>query len=214
MGRRTAARPGSDQGQRRILDAAREAFATYGFEGASLRAISQEAGVLHTAMLYHYNTKEDLWCAVMAELCEELEGRIAACTQEMQGASPDALARRVVREFVHFCADRPELHRIMTIEGRSETTRLAWLVDTYTNRMFKGVAAMARAADIPNSTDPVRLFYAIIGLAASTFTLAPEFRRLSGRDPFKPKEIEATAALVERLIFGNETQKGRKARSQ
>ena len=63
---------------------------------------------------------------------------------------------------------------------------------------------MARSADPSIAGDPIRLYYAIVGLAASTFSLAPEYKRLSGRDPFNPKEVEATAELVERLIFGAE----------
>jgi TetR/AcrR family transcriptional regulator len=203
MRRKDLAKPSSSEGRRRILEAARTAFATYGFEGASLRAISAEAGVLHTAMLYHFNSKEVLWRAVMAELFEDLEARFGRRRLELQGAPTELLARKLLRDFVHFCAERPQLHRIMTIEGRSDTDRLAWLVDRYTRPLFEGVLSVslsARQAAIFG--DPIRLYYALIGLAASTFTLAPEFKRLSQRDPFDPVEIEATAGMVERLIFG------------
>ena len=204
MGRKpkTSAKPGSDEGRRLILDAARDAFATFGFEGASLRAISAKAGVLHTAMLYHFHSKDALWRAVMAELLEELEARIESPAPDMADATEDALARRRVRDFVHFCAERPELHRIMTIEGRSDTSRLTWLIDNYTMRLFEGVTSLVHATNPSIFDDPVRLYYAIVGLAASSFTLAPEYKRLSGRDPFSAEEVEATAALVERLIFG------------
>jgi hypothetical protein len=90
----------------------------------------------------------------------------------------------------------------MTIEGRGDSPRLAWLVNTYVRGQFERVASIARAANPSIAGDPIRLYYAIVGLAASTFSLAPEFKRLCGRDPFNPKEIEATAELVERLIFG------------
>jgi len=202
MGRKAVAKPSSDEGLRRILYAARAAFANVGFEGASLRAISAEAGVLHTALLYHFNTKELLWRAVMAEIFEDLQVRVAKRMAQMRTAGKGARARQLVRDFVHFCAERPELHRIMTIEGRSDTPRLAWLVKNYTKPLFDAVAATAPQARAGVFTDPIRLFYAIIGLAASTFTLAPEYKRLSGRDPFSAKEIEATAELVETLIFG------------
>lgn len=202
MNKRVAAKPNSDEGQRRILDAARGAFATFGYEGASLRSISAEAGVLHTAMLYHYRTKDTLWRAVMTELFEDISGRYARRTAELKSVPSKTLARELVRVFVHFCADRPELHRILTIEGRCESPRLTWLVDTHIRKLYERLAFVPGAADTSIAGDPIRLYYAIIGLAASTFSLAPEYKQLSGRDPFSPKEIEATAALVDRLIFG------------
>lgn len=203
MGRK--AKPGSDEGLKSIILAARHAFAAHGYDGASLRQISAEAGVLHTAMLYHFPTKEALWKAVMADMFEALDARFAARTAAHAGAHPESsprdLARALVREFVLFCSECPELHRIMTSEGRSETDRLSWLVDTYSKRVFDAVAALAPAAN-PLLRDPVRLYYAIIGLSASVFTLAPEYRRLSGKDPFAPREIAATADIVEAIIFG------------
>lgn len=208
MKKRIAAKPSSDEGHRRILDAARGQFAAFGFEGASLRVISAEAGVLHTAMLYHFNTKETLWRAVMTELFDDITGRYVKRTAKVGAAPPRKLARALVREFVHFCAERPELHRIMILEGRSDTPRLTWLVNNYVRAMFERFASVARSAGTSIADDPVRLYYATIGLAASTFTLAPEFKHLSGRNPFDPKEVAATAKLVERLIFGGDTGRG------
>jgi TetR/AcrR family transcriptional regulator len=194
------AKPGSDKGLRSIILAARRAFAAHGFDGASLRQISAEAGVLHTAMLYHFPTKDALWKAVMADMFEALEARFAARAAAHSASDPRDLARALVREFVMFCAECPELHRIMTSEGRSETDRLSWLVDTYSKRLFNAVTAMAPAAN-PLLNDPIRLYYAIIGLSASVFTLAPEYRRLSGKDPFAEDEVAATADIVEMIVF-------------
>lgn len=200
MGKAKTSKPGSDEGQRRILLAARAAFATNGFEGASLRAISAEAGVLHTAMLYHFPTKDALWRAVMADLFEVVEGRLQAAAATASGKATDTIARATIRAFVQFCAEFPELHRIMTSEGRSDTDRLAWLVDNYSRRLFGAVQTMAPVAN-PLLADPIRLYYAIIGLSASIFTLAPEYSRLSGRDPFAPDEVKATADLVVTLVL-------------
>ncbi|MBU6320744.1 MAG: TetR family transcriptional regulator [Alphaproteobacteria bacterium] len=203
MGKTVLSRPGSDEGLRRILDAARDAFSTYGFEGASLRSISAEAGVLHTALLYHFPSKDRLWRAVMSEMMEDLEARIAVRTASGDGEDPSAVSRLILRDFVYFCAERPELHRIMTHEGRHDTPRLSWMIETYTGRLYAAVGELMDSVDRSIFPDPIHLYYAIIGLAASTFTLAPEYQRLSGRSPFDPKQVETTAALLEQLIFGS-----------
>lgn len=187
----------------RILEAAREAFAAQGYEGASLRTISANAGVLHTAMLYHFKNKETLWKAVMTELFAGLSARRDQLAEEFAGADPSRFARAAIRDFVMFCAEHPELHRIMTNEGRAETDRMHWLVENHTRPFYEGITAMSASLSLrPEFQDPVRLYYAVIGLSASAFTLAPEFKVLSGRDPFAPDEVETTANLVEAIIFG------------
>ena len=50
--------------QARLLDAAERQFADRGFEGASLRQITSEAGVNLAAANYHFGDKESLFAAV------------------------------------------------------------------------------------------------------------------------------------------------------
>jgi len=196
-------RPSSDEGQRRILDAACTAFANQGFDGASLRQISAAAGVLHTAMLYHFRTKDLLWRAVMDDLFGDLQDRMVEAARSADAANPLDLARRQVATFIRFSAERPQLHRIMTNEARADSPRLDWLVETYTRWMFAAVSDIAAELPLAEAlSDPVRLYYAIIGLSTAPFTLAPEFQRLSGLDPFCAAEIDKTVAYVEALILG------------
>jgi AcrR family transcriptional regulator len=48
----------------RILAAGRATFATAGFDGATLRAVADRAGVQHQLIVYHFGTKLALWKAV------------------------------------------------------------------------------------------------------------------------------------------------------
>src|SRR5918995_3621308 len=52
----------------KILDAAERLFATHGFAGTSLRAVTKEAGVNLAAVHYHFGTKEDLLRAVLSRI--------------------------------------------------------------------------------------------------------------------------------------------------
>lgn len=61
--KRTGRRPGTTQSRQAILTAARAKFAVHGYEGASIRAIAQEAGV-DTALIHHFFlSKEGLFAA-------------------------------------------------------------------------------------------------------------------------------------------------------
>ena len=49
-----------------ILDAAEQVFGTHGFDGTSMRLISEEAGVTQSLLHYHFANKEGLYAAVFA----------------------------------------------------------------------------------------------------------------------------------------------------
>ena len=64
---RTGRRPGDATNTKAdILEAAREAFASLGYEGATMRRIADEAGVDSALIAYHFGTKEQLFVAVHA----------------------------------------------------------------------------------------------------------------------------------------------------
>ena len=54
----------------RLLHAATDAFAEYGYEGASLRAIADNAGVSFQLIAYYFGSKEELWVATVDFLFE------------------------------------------------------------------------------------------------------------------------------------------------
>jgi AcrR family transcriptional regulator len=54
----------------RLLQAATDAFAEHGFEGASLRAIADSAGVSFQLIAYYFGSKEELWVATVDYLFE------------------------------------------------------------------------------------------------------------------------------------------------
>lgn len=63
--RRTGRRPGRPDTRQAVLDAARNAFATTGFAGTSIRRIARDAGV-DAAMIHHYfGTKDKLFLATV-----------------------------------------------------------------------------------------------------------------------------------------------------
>lgn len=55
-----------DDSRDTILDAAERVFATHGFEGASMRLISREAGVAQALLHYHFKTKDGLYEMIFA----------------------------------------------------------------------------------------------------------------------------------------------------
>ncbi len=61
---------------RRIVRAAGQAFGRLGFEGASMNAIAQEAGVSKSLVLYHFESKEQLFVEVQLQVFSDVLDRV------------------------------------------------------------------------------------------------------------------------------------------
>ena len=65
--------PGPEVGEEntrdRIFGAAGEVFAEQGFEGATVRAITERAGVNLAAVNYHFRDKAELYTRVVVDAC-------------------------------------------------------------------------------------------------------------------------------------------------
>jgi TetR/AcrR family transcriptional regulator len=188
----------------RIIAAAREAFSTMGFEGASLRSVAKDAGVPHQLATYYFKTKEELWMAVMDELAIGFFTRLGDRIRGLEGVDAATKLRLVVREFVKYSAENPQLHRLMTMEGRKESERLIWLIKRHVSRHFAISTKLIREAQalgIVRPGDPSQLHYCTIGIATAAFSLAPEYKLVTGHDPFTRPHVEQIADLVCDFLF-------------
>ena len=111
------ARPASDRSQRtreRLLDAAERLFAERGFEGTSLRAVTQAAGASVSAAHYHFGSKEALLHATLLRRVEPVNrARLARLGALEERGGPVAL------EALLDCFLRPALEA----RGASPATR-------------------------------------------------------------------------------------------
>lgn len=194
----TGARRG-DNVRSRVLKAALEIFGAYGFDGASTRAVAQRAGVTHTLVLYHFQTKDNLWIAAL----EHALGNYTDPLRENLETSVDRPAaeglRTFVEQFVRLSARLPQIHRILMMEGKQDTARLRWVLDNHLRNHFTAVRDLIRRGQEEGSvrqTDPARLYYLIIGAGGTPFTIPTEYKQFTGRDIFSETEIDKTIAFI------------------
>jgi TetR/AcrR family transcriptional regulator len=187
----------------RIQCAALEAFAQAGFDGASTRAIAARADVTQQLITYHFGSKLALWKAVADRIFVELGARFDARLRGLKGVDDDTTDRLLVREFLSFGAERPELTRLMMHEGGRRGPRLRWLVERHVRPLCLRMRERLLAAQSHGravSGDPWQLTYILIG-ATMLFAQSAEFQLLTGRDPVEPEFLEAHADLVLRLLM-------------
>ncbi len=200
-----ATRPSADATRERILSAALELFSERSFEGATTREIATRAGVTQPLLNYHFSSKDELWRAAVDGLFAELEEALTTRAEGLRGVDELAAAKLLIREFVHFSATHPQLHRTITQECKSDGPRMDWLVERHVRPRYEQAAALfaplvasGHVPDIP----VVHLYYLLTGAGPTMFVLAPECRRLTGIDPSAPDVVEAHADAVITLLFG------------
>lgn len=188
----------------RVLAAALECFGAFGFAGTSTRAVAERAGLSHPLLLYHFQSKEQLWRSTMETVIgryrAELEQRLA----EADPADPAAGLRAFIENFVAFSARFPQLHRIMTQQSTQGSDRIHWLIESYLRESFKTVCALivaGQASGRVRAGDPARLYYAVIGLGGTLFSVSTEFKLLTRRDVFSPRELRRTVDLILAFVF-------------
>jgi AcrR family transcriptional regulator len=199
-------RRSADSTREAILDAALDVFSERSFEGATTREIATRAGVTQPLLNYHFSSKDELWRAAVDRLFATLNDALGARAAGLRGVDEVTTQKLLVREFVHFSARYPQLHRIITAESKIDGPRMDWLVERHVRPLYEATtAAFARLTaqgHLP-AIPPAHLYYLLTGAAPTMFVLAPECRRLSGIDPFADDVIEQHADAVITLLFGS-----------
>lgn len=194
-------KPDAQTARMRIISGAKECFALAGFEGTSTRQIAAHAGVAQSLVLYHFDSKDALWRAVMdhifaaTEALDVLHARnIAASIKQRLTDTIDAIVR--------LCEREPDLHRLMTLEGRCQSERLSWLVDTHLRGFFEPTRDLiieGQKEGTVRQGDPTMLYYTMIAIAGSMFSLEPEMRLLDPQN--QTDKASAVRALIQAALF-------------
>jgi AcrR family transcriptional regulator len=185
-----------------ILDAAFRRFATYGYDGVSVRTLNRELGVSHNLIHQRFGSKQGLWYAAVDRAFSAQITQLATAFDPRLDDPLDQL-NHAIRRFVHYSAERPELLGLMNIEARVDSERLDYIYDTY---LAPALAPLGRLLEHLHKNGRIRLislralFFLIAHGAAAPFTLAPLARHFDNTDPLDPNQIAEQAALTADVI--------------
>ncbi len=106
--------PEQEDTRYRLVAAGRHLFSTRGFHGASVRALTTEAGVNLGAVTYHFQSKEGLYEAVLDHCFGPVRERVAMAAR--LPISPMEQVDLFVRGMYQHLWDNPELPRLIVQE--------------------------------------------------------------------------------------------------
>jgi AcrR family transcriptional regulator len=104
----------ADDTRSALIEAGRDLFVTKGFDGASVRAITQRAEANLGAITYHFGSKLELYHAVLESELSPLADRVVAAGDGV-GPAVERMAAIVEAYFRHL-EDHPHLPRLMLQE--------------------------------------------------------------------------------------------------
>jgi len=173
-----------------LLETAIELFSTRGYDGVSIRALEVQADVQRGAVAYHFENKEQLWRTAI----DRLTGRAAAyfdpLEQTLQVLDEDERVRAMIAVFIRFSAETPELSRLMVQEGRHDSWRLQYIIETFSRRRITWADELTGWLRNPH------IFYIVIGASTLVFDVEYECRHLFDVDPTTDEFIREHASQV------------------
>jgi TetR/AcrR family transcriptional regulator len=193
-----------DDVRHRVLTAALECFGSSGFEGTSTRTVATRAHVTHTLVIYHFQSKDQLWIATMERALSQYTDALKAQVYKTHEGTPRAAFAAFIEQFVRMSSRFPQIHRILTMESNQNTERLKWIIKHYLRDHFNTVRGLIRRGQDEGSVrqcDPARLYYLIISAGGTPFTIATEYRAFTGRDVFSEAEILRNIAFIYEIVF-------------
>lgn len=198
-----AAQGSAGNAKEAILDAAMRVFARYGYEGASLPRIAEAAEVAHPLIHYHFGSKENLW--------RETVGHASRCGLTAELAAIEAASRSLpvldrfrvlIQGLTRSAARYPEPFRLLMAEARSESDRLKWIRENYTDAFMARLHALLRDAQESGHIKkmPVENISSVL-MGAVLFHFSFHPRALNGED-LEEASARHAECIAEMLLNG------------
>ncbi|HWP57621.1 MAG TPA: CerR family C-terminal domain-containing protein [Candidatus Acidoferrales bacterium] len=140
--------------ERRLLEAAGEIFAQYGYQAATIRQICERAGTNVAAVNYHFGDKQGLYMAVLRSVPKAHAIKYPANSGKVAGAERKLYA--YVRSFLQRVFDngRPGWHtKIIAREMIEPTAALDMLVEEVARPLHEELRAIVRELLGPRASD-------------------------------------------------------------
>lgn len=186
-----------------MLAAALRAFATHGYDGVSVNALSRQLGVSHNLLHQRFGSKDGLWHAAVDWGFGGMAQEVAMAVDPTVTDPLEQLAA-ILRRFLHASAERPELVGLMNLEGRESTERLTYLYENCVEpvltpivRLLDHLAADERVRPVSGRT----VLFLVAHGAAGPFTLRALARELDPADPLEPATRDTYIDHVVELII-------------
>ena len=188
-----------DRTREAILAAAEQAFARHGFDGVSLKEISDAAGVSRATPAYFFGSKADLYEAVLARVVARAEAAMLEAHARIDSQdNPDGVVATYVDAFLDLLASDEAYLRLIQREALGSASPVASLFGHPVEDTLLALAPTAEKA----GTSAQRLLLIIFSLCWYPFAHEHTLLPALGMRPRDPAFLEEHKQHVVSLISG------------
>jgi AcrR family transcriptional regulator len=192
--RKRAAHLGPERRRPEVLDAALKLFLVWGYDGTSMQAVADEAGVTKPVVYACFNSKDELFRSLMAREEERILGEIQDAFADADLSDPEKTLIEGFTGFLKAVGDSPDVYRLIFLGEGGGNAALADRIQRGREEQVRRLTGLAEgwlesngngrrsAGDIERTAHLVG--NAIAGLAESGARLL-----LSGDDGWTPETL-------------------------
>jgi TetR/AcrR family transcriptional regulator len=191
-----------EKNRARILDAALSVFSRFGYRGARVDQIAEDAGMSKSNLLYYFGSKSEIYKAVLADLLDRWLAPLRTLDPE---GDPRTELTAYIEQKLRFSAEYPEASRLFANEVMQGAPMirdvlegpLKALVDEK-SEVLRHWAACGRIRPV----DPHHLIFLIWATTQTYADFAPQIEAITGTGIDDPKFRKQALASLTDLIFG------------
>jgi AcrR family transcriptional regulator len=215
FGKGVAGRPFAGHGKdvrHQLLKASQQLFAGRGYQGVSIKAIADKAGV-NTAMVhYYFGNKDSLFVAVIEETMQPI---LSKARELATVTDTEAFIRQFLQIYMKTIAANPWLpvllaREVILPEGRLKDRFISQVVGPLSNKVRKLIETSRKHGDLDPETDPAVATINLASLAFFPFLAMPVLSKalkIDVDDNFVEKLTRHTTQLYLKGLYNPGTEK-------
>ena len=196
--------------RRRILEAAKQEFATHGLAGARVDRIAAKAGANKRMLYYHVGKKDDLYLTVLEAAYEKIRAEERGL--DLEHLKPPEAIRRLIDFTWNYFIRNPEFLALLNTENLARarhlkrSTKVKSMHSPFVEMIRTVVRRGVESGDFQVAVDPVQLYISIAALGffylSNSATLSVIFGRDLLKQEAKDERLEHMVALVLAALTG------------
>ncbi len=187
----------------KIINAAEQVFAHYGFKGATTERISKQAGLPKANIHYYFKTKTRLYHRVLQRILDEW--MVAAQAFENH-TEPHIVLRQYVEAKMEFSRLRPFASKVWANEVIHGASMVSEFLETIMQRWLEDKVKVVRAwidSGKIKAVDPKALFYMIWATTQHYADFSRQIEILNQQQAFSDEQYQQKTDQVVELILAS-----------
>src|SRR3954452_10832552 len=194
----------------RILEAAKQEFATHGLAGARVDRIAAKAGANKRMLYYHVGKKDELYLAVLEGAYEKIRSEERGL--DLEHLAPPAAIRRLIEFTWNYFLRNPEFLSLLQTENLArakhlkKSTKVKSMHSPFVEMIGTVVRRGVSGGDFKVAVDPVQLYISIAGLCFFYLSNSATLSVIFGRDLLakdaKDERLDHMVGLVLAALTG------------